>query len=156
MNADFSIDIEKAIENLLKGPLYPDKVFIRSGATFAEVYAMAASIRTALARPEYQGSSVCLATDNKAIIAAALLASLAGGPSLLLPYAFSAKALAKMQHVTGFNIAISDVKRDFPEGVHVLCPQSSGAKEIPVSGPPSPRTELLRIFTGGSTGEPQV
>lgn len=156
MNVDFPLDIEKAIENLLKGPQYPDREFIRSGATFAEVYAMAASLRTALANSEYQGASVCLAADNKAIIAAALLASLGGGPGLLLPYAFSAKVLAKMQQVTGFNIAISDVKRDFPEGVHVICPQPSGATQVPVIGPPSPHTELLRIFTGGSTGAPQV
>ncbi len=156
MNTDFSIDIETALQNLLKGPHYPDREFIRSGATFGEVYAMAASLRTALAGPEYQGASVCLAADDKAIIAAALLASLAGGPRLLLPYAFSAKALTKMQQVTGFNIAISDAKRDFREGVHVICPQSTGATEIPVSGPPSPPAELLRIFTGGSTGSPQV
>ncbi len=156
MNADFRVDIEKAIQDLLKGPRYPDREFVRSGATFAEVYEMAASLRTTLAGPEYQGASVCLATDNKAIIAAALLASLAGGPSLLLPYAFSAKALAKMQQVTGFNIAISDVKRDFPEGVHVICPQSTGGMEVPASGQSSPSAELLRIFTGGSTGTPQV
>ena len=156
MNVDFSVDIEKAIVNLLKGPEYPDREFIRSGATFAEVYAMAASLHTELAKPECQGASVCLATDNKAIIAAALLASLGGGPGLLLPYAFSAKALAKMQQVTGFNTAISDVRRDFPEGVHVICPQPSGATQIPVTGLPSPSSELLKIFTGGSTGAPQV
>ncbi|MFT5699186.1 MAG: acyl-coenzyme A synthetase/AMP-(fatty) acid ligase [Desulforhopalus sp.] len=156
MTADFSIDIEKAIQNLLQGPRYPDREFVRSGATFAEVYAMAASLRATLAGPEYQGQAVCLAAENKAIIAAALLASLAGGPSLLLPYAFSAKALAKMQQATGFTTAISDVKRDFPGGVQVICPQSTGATEIPVSGQSLPRAELLRIFTGGSTGAPQV
>ena len=156
MSVNFGVDIEKAIENLLKGPVHPDREFIRSGATFAEVYAMAASLRTALVSPEYKGGSVCLATDNKAIVAAALLASLGGGPGLLLPYAFSAKALAKMQQVTGYNVAISDVKRDFPEGTHVICPEPSGAAQIPVNVSPSPSTELLRIFTGGSTGAPQV
>lgn len=156
MNADFSLDIDKAIENLLKGPECPDREFVRSGATFAEVYGMAASLRETLAAPEYQGVSICLAANNKAIIAAALLASLAGGPRLLLPYAFSGKALSKMQQETGYNIAISDVDRDFPEGVKVICPRASTATGIPLSGPASPQTELLRIFTGGSTGTPQV
>ena len=160
MNADFSIDIEKAIQNLLTGPKYPDREFVRSGATFGEVYAMAASLRAALAGPEYQGTAVCLAAENKAIIAAALLASLAGGPSLLLPYAFSAKALAKMQQATGFTTAISDVEREFPEGVQVICPPTSaeqvGSAEIQVVGQSSPSAELLKIFTGGSTGAPQV
>lgn len=160
MNADFSIDIEKAIQKLLAGPQYPDREFVRSGATFGQVYAMAACLRSSLAGPECQGTAVCLAADNKATIAAALLASLAGGPSLLLPYAFSAQALAKMQQATGFTTAISDVKRDFPEGVQVICPPScpelAESTGIPVDYQSSPSTELLKIFTGGSTGAPQV
>lgn len=156
MNADFSLDITEAMDKLLQGPEYPDREFIRSGATFAEVYAMAASLRETFADPEYEGASVCLAANSKAIIAAALLASLAGGPRLLLPYAFSSKALDKMQKATGFNLAISDVKREFPEGVQVICPQAIERMQIPVNTPLSPKTELLRIFTGGSTGTPQV
>jgi acyl-coenzyme A synthetase/AMP-(fatty) acid ligase len=156
MSADFSIDIEKSIQNLLSGPQYPDREFVRSGATFAEVYAMAASLRAALAGSEDQGTAVCLAAENKAVVAAALLASLAGGPSLLLPYAFSAKALARMQRATGFTTAISDVKRVFPEGVQLICPQATGSGKIPTSCQSPPRTELLKIFTGGSTGAPQV
>lgn len=158
MDADFAIDIDKAIQNLLKGPKFPDRQFLRSGAcaTFAEVYSMAASLRATLAGPEYQGAAVCLATDNKAIIAAALLASLSGGPRLLLPYAFSAQALARMQQSAGFTTAISDTKRDFPEGVQVICPQPGGAADILLADQAAPSTELLRIFTGGSTGTPQV
>ncbi len=49
-----------------------------------------------------KASAVCLAAENKAVVAAALLASLAGGPTLFLPYAFSANALAQMQQATGF------------------------------------------------------
>jgi len=156
MSADIQTDIAGAIHSLLQGPTYPDKEFVRSGATFGEVYAMAAWLRVALASPEYLGAAVCLAADNKAIIAAALLASLAGGPTLLLPYAFSARALARMQQATGFTVAISDVDREFPEAVQAICPQTSGPAAIPVDGQASPRTELLKIFTGGSTGMPQV
>jgi acyl-coenzyme A synthetase/AMP-(fatty) acid ligase len=160
MNADFSVDIERALQKLLAGPQYPDREFVRCGATFGQVYAMAACLYSALAGPEYQGKSVCLAADNKATIAAALLASLAGGPRLLLPYAFSVQALDKMQQATGFTTAISDVKRDFPDGVQVIyppsCPEWAGVAEIPAVGQSSPNTELLKIFTGGSTGAPQV
>lgn len=145
-----------AIRRLLQGPKHPEREFVRGGATFGEVYAMAAWLRTALAAPEYRGGAVCLAADNKAIIAAALLASLAGGPSLLLPYAFSAKALARMRQATGYTVAISEVAREFPEGVRVLCPQPGGSRDIPVDGAASPQDELLKIFTGGSTGTPQV
>jgi acyl-coenzyme A synthetase/AMP-(fatty) acid ligase len=150
------MNIEKVINNLLQGPEYPDKEFIHSGATFGEVYAMAAWLHAALSGPEHQGTAVCLAAENKAVIAAALLASLAGGPTLLLPYAFSANALARMQQTTGFTIAVSDVVREFPKGVQVICPQSKGPAAILVDGQASPRAGLLKIFTGGSTGTPQV
>jgi acyl-coenzyme A synthetase/AMP-(fatty) acid ligase len=150
------MNIEKVINNLLQGPEYPDKEFIHSGDTFGEVYAMAAWLRAALSGPEHQGTAVCLAAENKAVIAAALLASLAGGPTLLLPYAFSANALARMQQATGFTIAVSDVIREFPKGVQVICPQSKGPAAILVDGQVSPRAGLLKIFTGGSTGTPQV
>ncbi len=161
MNADFSLDREQAVHRLLQGPKYPNQEFVRCGATFAEVYAMADWLRAALAGPEYQGAAVCLAAENKAVIAAALLASLAGGPTLLLPYAFSAKVLARMQQAAGFTTVISDVHRPWPEGVRVICPQMSGRQTVgsalfSIDGQASPRAELLKIFTGGSTGTPQL
>ncbi len=145
-----------AIENLLRGPKYPDKEFVRGGATFGEVYSLAAGLRLALADPAQPKSVVCLAAEDKALVAAALLASLAGGPTLLLPYAFSANALAQLQQTTGFTTAIADTPREFPAKIKVLRPQSPGMTQIPVSSQSSPRCELLRIFTGGSTGGPQV
>jgi acyl-coenzyme A synthetase/AMP-(fatty) acid ligase len=156
MNADFCLDIEKGIQALLQGPLYPDREFVRSGATFGQVYAMAAWLRTALADSESKDTAVCLAADNKAIVAAALLASLASGPPLLLPYAFSAKSLARMHEATGFTVAISEVDRKFPEGIKVIRPQTGGTTVIPVNTQASPGAELLKIFTGGTTGTPQV
>lgn len=150
------MEIAEAIYHLLQGPKYPDREFVRGGATFGEVYAMAAWLRGALADPAYSGGAVCLAADNKAIFAAALLASLAGGPSLLLPYAFSGKALARMQQTTRYTVAISEVGREFPKGVQVLCPQPGGYTGIPVDTNASPHDELLKVFTGGSTGTPQV
>jgi len=156
MIVDSSIDIEKAIQKLLHGPKFPDRQFVCSGSTFGEVYAMAAWLRVALADHDYPGAAICLAAENKAIIAAAFLASLAGGPRLLLPYAFSSNTLARMQQATGFITAISDVDREFPEGVRQLCPQSSGSWEAPVTERFLSSTEILKIFTGGSTGMPQV
>jgi acyl-coenzyme A synthetase/AMP-(fatty) acid ligase len=156
MSVDFSQDLNKAIEDLLQGPKYPGQEFVGAGATFGEVYAMAAGLHIAFAESEHRGAAVCLAADNKAVMAAALLASLAGGPTLLLPYAFSAKALAQLQQATGFTTAISDIPREFPAGVRVICPQAAGTVKLPVSRQASPQSQLLKIFTGGSTGTPQV
>lgn len=146
----------KAIQDLLQGPKYPDKEFVRGGATFGEVYGMAAGLRALLAEPSHHGTAVCLAAEDRAMVAAALLASLAGGPPLLLPYAFSAKALSQLQQATGFTIAIADAPGEFAEGVRLIRPQSVEPAAIPTSPLASPGAELLKIFTGGSTGTPQV
>ena len=150
------MEIAAAISQLLRGPQYPDREFVRGGATFGEVYAMAAWLRQELADPALRNIPVCLAAENKAIIAAALLASLAGGPSLLLPYAFSGKVLARMQQTTRYTIAVSEVDREFPEGVKTLRPQPGDTTQIPVDEGASLHDELLKVFTGGSTGTPQV
>ena len=174
---DYPLATEAAIEEMLRRPKYPDKEFVSSGATFAEVYAMAAGLRLALADMD-EGSAICLAADGKAIIAAALLASLAGGPSLLLPYAFSARSLAQMQQTTGFTVAIDDgskeycrrggpicpplPSREFPPGVQVIRPAQinqcpNRTLKIPVGTNKQATTPmLLQIFTGGSTGKPQI
>lgn len=159
MSVNLPHDISQAIQDLLHGPKHPEKEFVHSGSTFAEVYALAASLLAASPDKD-AAAAVCLGADNKAIIAAALLASLAGGPSLLLPYAFSAKALARMQQTTSFATAISDVARDFPPGVKVICPQVDGGSGIYIPAKTladiSAQSLLLHIFTGGSTGTPQI
>ncbi len=162
MSVDLFPDSKRAIDELQHGPHYPGKEFIAGGATFAEVYAMAARLRLALAEVD-NGAAVCLATENKAVIAAALLASLAGGPRLLLPYALSARALAQMQQTTGFSAAIADVPGGFSTGVQVLCPReiqgqwTNQPSAIPVKADKQAASAvLLYIFTGGSTGKPQL
>lgn len=151
-----SEELNGLIKDILARPAFPDKEFVRSGATFAEVYAMAARLRAALADPKYQGAGVCLAAENRALLAAALLASLAGGPTLLLPYAFSPQALARLRQITGYTCAISDGGLEFPEGIEILGPPSGApaASHPDIHG--TPESELLKIFTGGSTGTPLV
>jgi acyl-coenzyme A synthetase/AMP-(fatty) acid ligase len=158
MMKDYSIpdNIEAATLELLRGPKFPDKEFVRGGATFAEVYAMAADLCRSDENPGRPRSAVCLAAEDKAVIAAALLAALAGGPPLLLPYAFSAHALAELQQMTGFTTAVAESGKDFPEGVEIRRPKAANSGTIQVLPQASPRAELLRIFTGGSTGTPQI
>ena len=113
---------------------------IRTGSLFVpghlcEVYAMAAWLRAALTGPEYQGAAICLASENKAVMAAALLASLAGGPTLLLPYAFSSQALARMQQATGFtNCHCRWCQGIFSRAYRSFTRKRRGSVEIPVDG----------------------
>lgn len=157
MTTDWKIKrLDKTLHDLLQGAKHPDKEFVRGGATFGAVYQMAADLRLATSERQDPQAVVCLAAEDKAMVAAALLASLAGGPTLLLPYAFSAGTLLQLQQTSGFTLAVSDVPREFPAAVQVLCPQAKGSAKIPIAPGFSPYRELLKIFTGGSTGTPQV
>ena len=158
MNPGTSFSVpEAAIAALLNETRFAEREFVQTGATFAEIYAMASWFRTTLAGPENRGA-VCLATEDRALIAAALLASLAGGPVLLLPYAFSGQALAGMHQATGFTTALVDydTPRDFPPGIEVIKPQWGETGPHLRHYPAAPGEELLRLYTGGSTGTPQL
>ena len=61
-----------------------------------------------------------------------------------------------MQQLTGFRTAIADQCRDFPPGTTVIRPQPGNLADPLAAAPPAPEAELLRIYTGGSTGAPQL
>lgn len=145
------------LTSLLSGPEFPEREYLRSGYTFADVYAMAAWLCAYYAETSAGKERVCLATENKAVIAAALLASLGGGPVLLLPYALSRRVLEGIQQRTGFTRAIADAECPLPAGVDVVCPQPVGTlRQAAVTGEPVIGPHLLQLCTGGTTGMPQL
>jgi len=149
-------DAEPWLRQMLRGDsCRSDKEFILGGNTFAEIYAMAQGLRELFSAADFKEEVICLAAENKAIIAAAILSSLYGGPTLLLPFAFSGRALAEMREATGFTIAISDRQRDFPVGTKVICPEPGQVRQIHKLPSIDPAAELLKLFTGGSTGTPK-
>lgn len=150
--------LEKLIKQILSGPRYPKKDFTLSGHTYGEVYEMASSLRASLSSITSGNSVVCLCAENKAVIAAALLAVLPDGPPLVLPYAHSAHVLSEMRALTGFEYAITDTHKELPQGVEPLRPEAlTGAEPDPYHGKNlSLDRGLLRLFTGGSTGEPRI
>jgi acyl-coenzyme A synthetase/AMP-(fatty) acid ligase len=149
-----SLPEKTILEALVSGPLFPDRQFIRQGCSFGDVHGMAARLREVLG-PGDGTAPVCLAAENKGVMAAALLASLGGGPEILLPYGLSQRALARLQQATGFTTAIVDTALDVPANVRVLSPETAGSAAASLS-PPVPERGLLKIFTGGSTGSPQI
>ncbi len=140
-------------ELVARTPLYPEKYFTDATTPFAEVYQMAAWLQTAFAALD-ETSVVCLATENKAILAAALLAGLGNGPSLLMPNGLAPKKLARMQQTTGFTTAIGEQADILPSGTKLLQPKTDTANKLCFNA--ASNRELLRLFTGGSTGTPQV
>ncbi len=149
------MDSNKLSQLLSHGPYYPEKEFVKSGTSFADVYEMAGWLQDFFVRENSRKEPVCLAVDNKAIIAAAILASLGGGPPLLLPYAFSGRALEEMGEATGFTMAISDRERDFPPNTRIIRPEPGKERGRPRKIDIDGNAPLLRLFTGGSTGTPK-
>jgi len=144
------------LDALVQGAALPGSEFIHSGYTVAEVRSMAARIHATL---EAAGNkAVCLATESRAVMAAALLASLAGGPELLLPYGLSERALSRLQRETGFATLIADEEGDLVGNgsARIIRPQAKGDKKFSVLCRAKSESELLRIFTGGSTGSPRL
>lgn len=156
MSGTFNESDRAPFVRLLTGPEFPEKEFVFSGFSFGDVYRMAGWLRTYFERTGNGERPVCLAAADRGIIAASLLASLTGGPALLLPYAFSEQVLGNIQKFSGYQVAITDVPRAFPAGTKAICPETGGKSVVALPTNVSLDAELLRIFSGGTTDEPQV
>jgi acyl-coenzyme A synthetase/AMP-(fatty) acid ligase len=144
------------LEQLVRGPESPGQRFLCGSSNRDTVYAMAGQLRRELAD---ESAPVCLASDDKTVLAAALLAALCGTPPLLLPPALSGNALARTRELTGFTVLITDKTDEttIPPDCRIVRPDPVGEATLPhPCPPPDPEAELLRIFTGGSTGTPQI
>ena len=131
------------------------KYFIFSGYSYGEVFELAAGLKKTLTRRNKE-TILCLCTENKAVIAACVLASLAGSCRLILPYAFSAQALAEMYDAVGFNAAIADNPEEMPADVEIITPLAGSISDINPEEIRNPDEPFLQLFTGGSTGKPKV
>jgi acyl-coenzyme A synthetase/AMP-(fatty) acid ligase len=131
------------------------KDFTFSGYSYGEIFELAAGLKKTLSR-RGEEKTLCLCTENKAVIAACILASLAGSCKLILPYAFSAHALAEMYDAVGFNAAIADHPEEMPAGVEIITPLAGKISDIDPDEIRDPDEPFLQLFTGGSTGKPKV
>jgi acyl-coenzyme A synthetase/AMP-(fatty) acid ligase len=73
---------------------------------------------------------------------------------LTLPYALSAAALGEMQRVDGITRVLTDQPQALPPGLTAVVPSPAAGELAP--GPADPRRVVARLFTGGSTGRPQI
>lgn len=143
------------LAEVLAGPRHPDHPYVLSGYTHGQVYAMAAWLVEHFRTSDGGRQLVCLAAEDRGIIAAALLAALAGGPILLLPYGFSERILAGIHGSTGYRSAIVDRDLPWPPGVGTVHPQPETNRPLVADPAPTADRVLLHLYTGGSTGVPQ-
>ena len=117
--------------------------YTASGTTYGSLYALAKDLREQLAGAGR--GPVCLATQDRVLAAAAVLASLSGGPGLVIPHALSGAVLAEARQATGFETTIDDKTKKLPDKT-----EKPPALTRPADEP------FLSLFTGGSTGRPRV
>jgi acyl-coenzyme A synthetase/AMP-(fatty) acid ligase len=151
------LELKTCVARILAGPRAPERTFVLPETSYADLYAMAASIR-AFFREKVAEPFVCLCAEDKTVVTAALIASLAGGPTLVIPYGFSVNVLSDLKRVIGYRHVIVDAVRELPQGVIAFRPTAndgdwtSAAQQVAKE----PEAEWLRLFTGGSTGAPKM
>ncbi|MFH1078733.1 MAG: class I adenylate-forming enzyme family protein [Pseudomonadota bacterium] len=144
---------------LLSPPAEPVRDFIIGCCSYDEIYRLAGGLYDlACTSSKAERPWLCLCTYDKTLIMAALIASLAGGPRLVLPYAFSRQALAEVcdARSPAFFLADSPADLDCPAGPQIIFP---GMFPADIAVPPTvcdPDEPFLILFTGGSTGTPKV
>ncbi len=145
------------IDTLLAGPQQPEAIFCSPDIRYADLYAMAADLLACFSdEPEPQ--PVCLCSDDRLVITAALLASLAGGPTLILPYATSEQVISELHRLTGVSRAIMDAPLPMPGSMACIVPQIGSQSWSPPATlkPRQAQSQWVRLFTGGSTGTPKM
>ena len=145
--------------NLYKKILSPSKAvcqkeFTFSGCSYGDVFELAAGLKKTLAR-RGEEKILCLCTTNKALTAACILASLSGSCKLVLPYSFSAPAMAEMYEAVRFDFAVTDHPEEMPAGVEIITPLPAAMENINPTETRDPDAPFLQLFTGGSTGKPR-
>jgi acyl-coenzyme A synthetase/AMP-(fatty) acid ligase len=143
----------ESYRDILFSPKDPTREFILNGCTYEGVYRLAAGIRLLQPASEKSRAAICLCTDDKTLMAAALVASLAGGPLLVLPYAFSRQVVEEVMEILPLSFLLADAPGDFPSGPEVITPPMLRQGSIIPDTFRGPDEPFLTLFTGGSTGK---
>ena len=143
--------LTKKLERIVAGPSDPDREFVVSEYSFRDVYALAEKIRTAFG-PEKK--NILVRTQDKALIAAAVLASLASDFSVVFPYAISDRAAEDIRSSMDIDAVLDD---QWKTGISAKSRRSPGNEPPILSATLAKRPDepFVKFFTGGSTGKPK-
>jgi len=128
------------------------RTFIAGGHTCGDVCRLAAGM-CSLTVPD---EPLCLWTQDKTRIAAALLAAVCGGPRIIIPYAFSPQALDEARSSIPFSKILSGGNDAPPADCTVIMPDSVASPAPLVYTTFDADMPRVMLFTGGSTGKPKL
>ncbi len=130
--------------------------YTTGGTSYREVFDLASGIYAWSLHEQKTDSPLCLATRDKALLMAAILASLAGGPFLVLPASLSDASIAETCQIIGASAVLSDQPIAIPKGIQSV-PLRRERTDAPawhlkrkIDKP------FLWLYTGGSTGAPKL
>jgi acyl-coenzyme A synthetase/AMP-(fatty) acid ligase len=146
------------LDSLAAGRLFRKNQFTAEGLTFQEIYARMDNLRDLIMREIKNGNPLCLCTEDRVLITIALLAVLKGGPQLLVPHSFDEETIKEAQKSTPFTHALAEPDSKLPDGIQELqWPQKAySSNRRPAEKSISLDSTWLYLFTGGSTGTPQI
>ena len=151
-------NIDQLIRLLVSGPVAPGSLFLAEGVTFGEIYQWADQICYRFSEQKSPPTPLCICTLNRAHVAAAFIAALSGGPPFILPFGHTVSLLAAIKQKVGYQFALTEEPLDLPAGVEPIILDIN--QERTVFNEPQtdavPSEPCLYLFTGGSTGTPQV
>ena len=84
-------------QDILRPPQEPQREYILNGCTYGDLYRMASGLHGLPQRGE--NATICICTEDRGLLMAALLSALSGGPRVVLPYALSPRALAEVHRI---------------------------------------------------------
>jgi len=148
-----SDSLDQKITRLVAGPAHSDRDFILSRHSYRDLYGLAEAIRREV---DEKNAVLCLCTADKGLTAAALLAALTEGFTIILPFADTVAAVEEIGRTIPVSAVLSDRTTGFPKERKVLTPiphQGELPERIPAVGLDEP---FLKFFTGGSTGKPRM
>ncbi len=145
-------------ESCCRIPL-PDarSLFDTEGTTYGAIYGMAEAIGARM--QESPGRLFCVASQERPILAASLLASFTGYARIVVPYGLSPRILAEGRETMSFDhvIIAADDENRAPEDVVVYRMEQRG--HFALQPPPfggDPEETFCYLYTGGSTGRPKA
>lgn len=149
--------LSEQLGKIVSGPQHPGHDYILSKYTYEDIFAIAGTLQKSYFSSE-KTESICLCLKDKGLIAAALLAALTRPVKLIIPHFFSESVLWEMHQAHAFSKALLEKPVDLPPEVEIIVPARdiSDRTTFDNSFVRHPDSEIVKLFTGGSTCVPRI